>query len=212
MVLAAHALCAQAPLSKRGGIDIDGSGRSVLLVRSAGGGMQVGRLVANQFQFSPQADPGSAYRFVGVTDFDGNGKSDLVFQNTTQGILGDVLVWNDFRQVNEHLLRQAKPVWEVQAVGDLDGDGFGDLVWRYTVSDSPDTGTSYIWFSNGAGVSQVRKRGGAPLTWSLIGAADVNGDNAADMLYVGPQGQLRLLMATANRTCANVSAGTVPSG
>ena len=204
------------PLSKRGGIDIDGNNKSVLLVRGTGhSGAAVlsgGRLVNGQFQFTPQTDPGSGFRLVGVTDFDGNGKSDLAFQNISQGELGDVKSWNDFQPANERLFRQVKQVWDVQAVGDFDGDGRGDLVWRYVVSNSADTGVSYIWFTNPTGPPTVRKRGGAPLAWKLIGAVDLNGDGAADMVYVSPDNSIRVLMASSGRTCANYAAGVIPSG
>jgi hypothetical protein len=111
-------------------------------------------------------------------------------------------------------LRDVKPAWDVQAVGDLDGDGFGDLVWRFR-GQSPnidDQGVSYIWFTNGSTVAQVRKRGGAPLTWTLLGAADLNLDGAMDMIYVSPANAMRALMATPSRTCANLSAGSLPTG
>ena len=67
---------------------------------------------------------------------------------------------------------------------DLDGDGSGDLVWRYRTPGTDDSGVSYVWFTDGNNVSQVRKRGGAPLDWALLGARDVNGDGAADMIYL----------------------------
>ncbi len=207
------AVTAQTPsLSKRGGIDIDGNNKSVLLVRSPSANLLAGRLVGNQFQFTTQPDPGANYRLVGAPDFDGNGKSDLAFQNITQGDFGDVKNWTDFLPANESLIRSVKQVWDVQAVGDLDGDGRGDLVWRYVVANSPDTGVSYIWFTNPTGLPTVRKRGGAPLTWKLLGVQDLNGDRAADMVYVSPDGQIRVLMATPNRTCANLSGGSVPAG
>ena len=212
LLSAVLAVSAASALAQRSGIDVDGNGKRVLLVRSTAATMQVGRLIGNQFQFSAQPDPGAAFRYVGATDFNGNGKSDLIFHNLSQGDVGDVVMWGDFQAANSRVLRGAKPLWEVQAVGDLDGDGLGDLVWRYTLADSRDSGTSYIWFSNGSGVAQVRKRGGAPLNWTLLGAMDINGDNAADMLYVDPQGRMRVLMATRVRTCANLDAGTVPSG
>jgi hypothetical protein len=196
-----------------GGANIDGGTTSALLVRSpAAAQLQAGRLVNNQFQFTALTDPGANYRIVAAVDLDNNGKAELIFQDTTQGDFGDVSVWRDFNSANRFLLRSVKRVWDVQAVGDLDGDGFGDLVWRYTVVDSPDTGVSYIWFINGSSVAQVRKRGGAPLTWTLLGAADLNGDKALDMIYVSPDNQIRVLMATPSRTCANLSAGSVPTG
>jgi hypothetical protein len=200
------------PLSLRGEIDLDGSGKSVLLLRSNKAQMQVGRFVSNRFQFSSMADPGADFKLAGVSDFDGDGKSDLALINITTPERGDVRAWNKFSPTGDTLFRQVKHVWDVQAVGDMDGDGKGDLVWRYVVNDSPDTGVSYIWFTDGVGVTQVRKPGGAPLDWTLLGARDLNSDGAADMVYISPEGIIRVLLATGSRTCANYGAGSVPSG
>jgi hypothetical protein len=203
-------------LSKRGGIDLDGLGLSALVMRTGSNSTQAARLVNGVFQFSSLPDPGPNYRLVGIGDFDGDGKSDLAFQEVVSDPdFGNVTVWPNYSSTGAFLLRRVKKVWDVQAVGDLDGDGLGDLVWRYVVSESPDTGVSYIWFTkvgDPTPVNQVRKRGGAPLTWTLLGAADLNYDGAADMVYVSPDKVIRVLMATANRTCANFGAGNVPSG
>jgi hypothetical protein len=196
----------------RTGIDIDGDGRNEIVLRSASGSMNIGRFANNTLTFTTNGDPGPSFRLVGAGDFDGNGRSDLAFQNMTQGEFGDVRYWPNFASAGEVFWRQVKQVWNVQAVADMDGDGVADLVWRYVVSESPDTGVSYIWFTNQGGVPTVRKRGGAPLTWQLLGAADLNADGAADMMYLSPQNQLRALMATPSRTCANLSAGVVPAG
>jgi hypothetical protein len=40
----------------------------------------------------------------------------------------------------------------------------------------------------------------------------LNDDGAADMVYISPDNAMRALMATPNRTCANLSAGSIPSG
>lgn len=198
-------------------VDLDGDGKHELLIRSGGTAaspnqLQLGRLANNTFQFTSLADPGPNYRLVGVADFDGNGKADLAFQNMTQGDKGDVIFWYDASPTRQRIVRQLRTVWDVQAVGDLDGDGLADLAWRYMAPDPRDTGVSYIWFTSNTDVPQVRKRGGAPLNWKLLGAADLNSDGAADMIYISPEGAIRALMATANRTCANFSAGTVPTG
>ena len=200
---------------KPGVMDIDGLGKHQIVIRNVANGtaaMRVGRLVNNQIQFTTQDDPGPNFRLVAAIDLDGNGKSDLVFLNTTQTPFTDVRIWTDFQRTTERLWRQVKPVWDVQVTGDLDGDGAGDIVWRYLADDPRDTGVSYIWFYNSSNVPVVRKRGGAPLNWALIGAADFDANGAADMVYVSPDNQVRVLMATPNRTCANLSAGVVPAG
>lgn len=212
------------PLSKRGGIDLDGNNKSVLLVTSTAGVTQAGRLTNNSFVWSstPILNPGQSFRTLGAVDFAGTGKSDLAALQTASlnaSGQGDARLYRNFDIAGGgSSLRLVKPTWDVQAVGDLDGDGFGDLVWRFQ-GQSPnidDQGVSYIWFTDGNGVAQVRKRGGAPLTWKLLGAADLNGDNAADMIYVSPENAVRVLMATgtlaAPRTCANLSGGTIPAG
>jgi hypothetical protein len=128
-----------------------------------------------------------------------------------QGDSGEARLWTSFNPALPKTLRNVRTLWRVDAVGDLDGDGKGDIVWRFTGdgAGANDKGVSYIWFTNGSGVTQVRKRGGAPLSWTLLGAMDVNGDGAADMVYVSPDKQVRLLMATADRTCANLSGGSI---
>ena len=207
-------------LSRRGGIDLDGLGKGALVVSGFVNGtatqqLTVGRLVNNVFQWTTQAGPSTNFRLIAPIDFAGNGKSDLpMLRETPLNIngQGSAQFWPGFTSAPV-TLRDVKPAWDVQAVGDLDGDGYGDLVWRFR-GQSPnidDQGVSYIWFTNGNGVTQVRKRGGAPLSWTLLGAADLNGDGAADMVYVSPTNTIRILMATHNRTCANLSGGSIPT-
>ena len=208
----------QLPLSRRGGIDLDGNGSSALMVRStANNQLQAGRLVNNQFQWTSMADPGSDYRLLGAVDFARDGKSDLAMLRENPTTLnansqGTVQFWRDFTDSSHVFLRDVKPTWDVQAAGDLDGDGFGDLVWRFRgmSANIDDQGVSYIWFTNGTGFAQLRKRGGAPLTWSILGAFDLNSDGASDMIYLSPGNAMRVLMSTPSRTCANLSGGSIP--
>jgi hypothetical protein len=207
-------------------VDLDGLGKSAIVVRSTTTSPQLkaGRYANGTFAFSDLQDPGLNYRLLGATKLNAGAKSDLLLQNIATGDFGEARTLLDFSAASDRLLRNVKRVWDVQAVGDLDGDGLGDLVWRYMADDPRDTGVSFIWFTNGASdaaasvqngtnnVPQVRKRGGAPLSWTLLGARDINGDGAADMAYISPDGAIRMLMATAGRTCANLSAGTVPTG
>jgi hypothetical protein len=215
---AREAIPVRVPLSRRGGIDLDGQGRSAIVVSgSSGSQLLAARLVNTAFQWTTLPGPGPDFRVIAPIDFSGDGKSDLpVLRETPLNAngQGSAQFWPNFSNTAPVLLRDVRPAWDVQAVGDLDGDGFGDLVWRFR-GMSPnidDQGVSYIWFTNGTALSQVRKRGGAPLTWTLLGAADLNADGAADMVYVSPTNTMRVLMATPNRTCANLNGGSIPAG
>lgn len=185
-----------------------------LRLRNANAQSQTANLVSNKLQFAAALDPGSAFRVLGMVDIDGNKTPDMAFLNITQGDLGEVNVWPDLNPANNRVLRNVRLLWRVDALGDLDGDGFGDFVWRFTgqTPNVDDTGVSYVWFTNGTGVAQVRKRGGAPLSWQLLGAVDLNADGAADMLYISPTNEIRALMATPGRSCANLGAGAIPPG
>jgi hypothetical protein len=185
-----------------------------LQLRSSVGQSLGGSLIDGKLVFIGSPDPGRDFEVLGVATIDSNRQPDLVFRNAQQGDRGDVRIWKDGNNEDDRLLRTLRLAWKLEAAADLDGDGLGDLVWRFT-GQSPnidDTGVSYVWFTNGVDVAQVRKRGGAPLSWRLLGAVDVNQDRSADMVYLGPEGQIRLLMATKNRTCANISGGQIPAG
>lgn len=203
---------AAAPINRT--INVAEVGAGTLRLRSATGASLIGTLEGSQMVFSQASDPDAGFVVLAATDLDGNGARDLVYRNVTSGDVTEVRFWRDANSNLDTSLRSVRTLWRLDAFGDLDGDGKGDLVWRFTgqTANADDTGVSYVWFTDGNGVTQVRKRGGAPLNWTLAGAVDINRDRAADMIYVAPDNSIRVLMATANRTCANFQAGSLLSG
>ncbi len=122
------------------------------------------------------SDP--AWQVVSVDDFDGDRKSDLLWQHTQTGQL---YVWfmDGTTMIGQAVLFDDPTPWRVSATGDLNGDGKTDLVWQH-----PATGQLYAWLLNGMTIvgegllapSQMDGNG----SWRIAGTADLNHDGRAD--------------------------------
>ena len=62
------------------------------------------------------------------SDFNGDGKSDLLWQNDN----GQVAIWelNGSTVIGSAILGNPGPSWEVIATGDFNGDGKSDILWQ----------------------------------------------------------------------------------
>ena len=68
--------------------------------------------------------------------------------------------------------------WQIAGVGDVNGDGKADLVWRNTSG-----GEVVIWLMDGATIASSGYLGGVSLAWEIAGTGDVNGDGKADLIW-----------------------------
>jgi hypothetical protein len=69
--------------------------------------------------------------------------------------------------------------WQIAGIGDLDGDGKSDLVWRDTL-----TGDVAEWLMNGAAVkSWSTLSSGIDRAWQISGIGDLDGDGRADLVW-----------------------------
>jgi hypothetical protein len=107
-----------------------------------------------------------SWQLVGSADFNGNGHADLLWRDTHNG---DLAVWDVQRQsllISAYYLAKAIPLeWQVGMVGDLDGNGVPDIVWRNTR-----TGDVVAWrFSDASHYSGANVASGVPLNWQLVG-------------------------------------------
>jgi hypothetical protein len=77
---------------------------------------------------------------VGVGDFDQDGVADILRRDHAAGTVSVTTRLGESGGQSSPLAADVPRGWQVAAVGDLDGDGSDDLVWRRT-----ETGASASW-------------------------------------------------------------------
>jgi hypothetical protein len=121
----------------------------------------------------------AGYGAVPFSDFDGNGKPDILWRNAATG---DNYVWYmDGLTVlgGGNLPMVADQNWKVVGIADFNNDSKPDILWRNAA-----TGDNYVWYMNG-----VTVQGGGNLptvadqSWKVVGARDFNNDGKPDILW-----------------------------
>ena len=133
------------------------------------------------------ANPGPDWKAVGTGDFNGDGKSDILFQNTD----GQAAIWemdgtNPIAGGSQWVGANPGPDWKAVGTGDFNGDGKSDILFQNT------DGQAAIWEMNGtnpiAGGSQSVGANPGP-DWKVVGTGDYNGDGKSDILFQNTGGQ-----------------------
>ncbi len=112
-------------------------------------------------------------------DFQGDGKSDILWRNSSTGQDAIWLMNGTSSTAQLFITPVADPSWQMVGTGDFDGDGNSDILWRNRT-----TGLNAIWLMNGtSSKAQAFITTVADANWKIVGVGDFDGDGRADILW-----------------------------
>ena len=125
----------------------------------------------------------------GVVDFNGDGASDILWQNQSNGLLS---AW---RMSGVNLIEGVRlspgqvtdTGWKLVGTADFNADGRTDLLWRH------DQGLVAIWFMDGERQIAGTLVTSSPLSdlgWRIVATGDVDGDGKPDILWQHTDGRV----------------------
>jgi hypothetical protein len=139
--------------------------------------------------------PGASWSIAGDGDFNADTRNDLLWRNTDNSVVlwtmnGSTITSSAF-VTSAGTRVQVGASWTIAGIGDVNGDGDSDVVWRNST-----TNELVGWLMNGSTVTSsghFTSAGTAvnpDASWSLAGVGDFNLDGNADLLWRSSNGTL----------------------
>jgi probable HAF family extracellular repeat protein len=128
---------------------------------------------------------------------------DILWQDTS----GNLAIWqvHGSQIVASAGLGNVPSNWKVAGVGDFNGDGSIDILWRDSTS-----GTVAIWFLNGTQVQSTASLGAVdPSVWTIAQTGDYNGDGMSDILWIDNTGNVAVWFMNSATISSSAGLGNV---
>jgi uncharacterized delta-60 repeat protein/M6 family metalloprotease-like protein len=162
-----------------------------------------GSAISNPASLTIKLAPTSGYR--PPMDFNGSGKSGLIWQNS---VTGERSVWlmNGTTVTQGVSLGLSPTEWSIAAIADFNGDGKPDLLWQNTL-----TGDRVFWLMNGTTFLSSVDLGVSSPDWSIACAGDFNGDGQTDLVWQNTStGERTIWLMNGTTVASTVALGTFP--
>ncbi|MEO8483762.1 MAG: FG-GAP-like repeat-containing protein [Acidobacteriota bacterium] len=178
--------------------DVNGDGRSDLLFESTSGSLNAWYMdgltrLGGTFLSPSTIDPNLLV--VGMRDFTGDGKPDLLLQHQQTGAAVFYKMDHETKVAEQTIPIGANTPWRIVATGDVNNDGSADIIWEHFGA-----GQFYVWFMKPSlgTLGNAGSRGDfsgdylrttpqtivslGPTGVRIIGTGDVNSDGLTDIL------------------------------
>ncbi|HEY0661319.1 MAG TPA: FG-GAP-like repeat-containing protein [Lysobacter sp.] len=108
-------------------------------------------------------------------DFNGDGKSDILWRNSSTGVNA---IWRSANSATQQpITAVANQAWKVVGIGDFNNDNVSDVLWR-----NSGTGVNAIWRSANS-ATQHPISAVANQAWRVVGVGDFDADGRSDVLW-----------------------------
>lgn len=169
--------------------DFNGDGRADVIWRNASTGALSNWLgqpdggFLNNDAHAMVAGVPASWQVVGIGDFNGDGRADLLWRNMADGALSNWLadIHGGFTPNDANALVSGIGLgWRIAGVGDFNGDGRDDILWR----DESGLMSNWLAQANGGFLgNDANAFASVPSVWEIEGVGDFNGDGRDDILW-----------------------------
>jgi cyclophilin family peptidyl-prolyl cis-trans isomerase len=111
------------------------------------------------------------------TDFNSDGKTDILWQNNSTG-QRSIWLMSGTAHIGSVNLPTVATEWNIARAGDFNGDGKPDILWQNSA-----TGQVSIWLMNGTVHTGGVNLPTVPTGWDIAGVGDFNGDSRLDIVW-----------------------------